>query len=113
MLAATDPAQPYGAVLPWPESLGRPVRSVGAFVVIQAGDCVAILERGGRSLVTFPAAHEDDVWIQALQDLVTSGRLRSLEIAKVDGVAVGETRWAARLQAAGFSPSYRGLTFRL
>ncbi len=111
-LAATDPAQPYGSVLPWPKSSGRPVRSVGAYVVLDTGVCVAILERGGRSLVTFPAAQDDDAWIQALQDLVTSGRLRLLEIAKVDGVAVRETPWAARLQTAGFTPGYRGLTFR-
>ncbi|MCY3849698.1 MAG: DEAD/DEAH box helicase [Acidimicrobiaceae bacterium] len=111
-LAATDPAQPYGSVLPWPESSGRPVRAVGAYVVIDAGVCVAILERGGRSLVTFPAAHDDDAWMRALQDLVASGRIRSLEIAKVDGVAIRETPWAARLQSAGFTPSYRGLTFR-
>ncbi|MDE0065583.1 MAG: DEAD/DEAH box helicase [Acidimicrobiaceae bacterium] len=113
VLAATDPAQPYGSVLPWPESSGRPVRAVGAHVVIDAGVCVAILERGGRSLVTFPAAQDDDAWIQTLQGLVSSGRLRSLDIAKVDGVAIRETPWAARLQSAGFTPSYRGLTFRL
>lgn len=85
---------------------------MGAYVVLDTGVCVAILERGGRSLVTFPAAQEDYTWIQALQDLVTSGRLRLLEIAKVDGVAVRETPWAARLQTAGLTPGYRGLTFR-
>ena len=112
VLAATDPAQPYGAVLPWPESSGRPVRAVGAYVVIHDGVCVAELERGGRALVTFPAAHHSDAWIPALQDLVISGRLLAIEIAKVDGVAVRETPWAARVQSAGFSPGYRGMTFR-
>lgn len=112
VLAATDPAQPYGSVLPWPESEGRPTRAVGSYVVIDDGVCVAILERGGRSLITFPTAHEDCTWIEALRDLVTSGRLRSLEIAKVDGIAARETPWAARLQSAGFTPSYRGFTFR-
>ena len=105
VLAATDPAQPYGAVLPWPESSGRPVRAVGAYVVIHDGVCVAELERGGRALVTFPAAHHSDAWIPALQDLVISGRLLAIEIAKVDGVAVRETPWAARVQSAGFSPA--------
>ncbi len=112
VLAATDPAQPYGSVLPWPETTGRPSRAVGAYVVIDDGVCVAILERGGRSLVTFPAAHDNDAWIEALKDLLTSGRLRSLEITKVDGIAVRETPWASRLESAGFTPSYRGFAFR-
>lgn len=112
VLAATDPAQPYGSVLPWPETTGRPARAVGAYVVIDDGACVAILERGGRSLVTFPAAHDNDAWIKALQNLVISGRLRSLEITKVDGLAVRETLWASRLESAGFTPSYRGFAFR-
>lgn len=111
VLAATDPAQLYGSVLPWPETTGRPARAVGAYVVIDDGTCVAILERGGRSLVTFPAAHDNDAWIKALQDLVVSGRLRSLEITKVDGIAVRGTPWASRLESAGFTPSYRGLAF--
>ena len=112
VLAATDPAQPFGSVLPWPESAGRPARAVGAYVVIDDGTCVAILERGSRSLVTFPAAKHDNACIEALLDLVTSGRLRSLEITRVDGIAVRETPWATRLETAGFTPTYRGLTFR-
>ena len=112
VLAATDPAQPYGSVLPWPESSVNPARAVGAFVVLRDGVCVAILERGGRSLVTFPTARQDDAWLQALGDLVITKRLCSLEISKVDGTAVRETPWATRLESAGFTPSYRGLTFR-
>jgi ATP-dependent Lhr-like helicase len=54
-LAAADPAQPYGAALPWPESAGRPARVAGAYVVLAAGEPAAFLERGARSLLTFEA----------------------------------------------------------
>ena len=53
VLAATDPAQPYGAALAWPESAGRPARAAGAYVVIVDGELAAYLERGGRGLLTF------------------------------------------------------------
>ena len=57
VLAATDPANPYGAALPWPDRPGgRPSRAAGAYVVLVDGEPAAYLERGGRSLVTFPAA---------------------------------------------------------
>jgi ATP-dependent helicase Lhr and Lhr-like helicase len=112
-LAATDPAQPYGAALPWPDTTGRPARAAGAFVVLVDGAVAATLDRGGRSLTTFGHPSEPAVWLPALMDLVTSGRLRKLEITKVDGAAVHDAApWPATLEAAGFSPGYRGLTFR-
>jgi len=112
VLAATDPAQPYGAALGWPPSAGRPTRTAGAHVVLTAGVPVVVVERGGRSLITFAGAEKSDDWIEPVKDLVRSGRLRRLEIAKVDGVAVRETGWARLLEAAGFSSGYRGLSFR-
>lgn len=112
VLAATDPAQPYGAAVGWPESAGRPVRAAGAHVVLHDGRPLVELERGGKSLITFPGAADGPAWIGALQELVKNGRLKKLEIAKVDGVPVRETEWAARLESAGFSPGYRGMTFR-
>ena len=65
VLAAADPANPYGAALPWPASTGRgrrarPGRKAGALVVLVDGELAWFLERGGRSLLTFtddPAAH--------------------------------------------------------
>ncbi|MEQ8842932.1 MAG: crosslink repair DNA glycosylase YcaQ family protein [Acidimicrobiales bacterium] len=112
VLAATDPAQPYGAALAWPETEGRPVRAAGAHVVLHQGRPLVELERGGRSLITFPGADDGPPWIAALQDLVKDGRLRKLEIGKVDGKPIRETAWAARLESAGFSSGYRGMTFR-
>ena len=54
ILAATDPGQPYGASLAWPDSAGRPARATGAHVVLSEGRAVAYLERSGRSLLTLP-----------------------------------------------------------
>ena len=112
VLAATDPAQPYGAALAWPPSPGRPARTAGAHVVLADGVPLVVLERGGRSLATFEGAESTDAWIEAVISLVKDGRLRKLEIAKVDGAPVRETPWAARLEAAGFTSAYKGMLYR-
>ena len=112
VLAATDPAQPYGAALAWPDTPGRPSRSAGAQVVLLDGRPLVELERGGRSLVTFAGAHDTDAWIAPLMGLVKDGRLRQLEIARVDGIPVRETTLAERLLAAGFQAGYKGLVYR-
>jgi ATP-dependent helicase Lhr and Lhr-like helicase len=112
-LAATDPAQPYGAVLPWPESAGRPARAAGAYVLSAGGLPAAYIERGGRSLLTFAPAAASEGWIEAAQGLVKDGRLRGLELARIDGVPAAEAAVAARLLSAGFVPGYRGLTYRV
>ena len=112
VLAATDPAQPYGAALAWPASPGRPARTAGAHVVLVDGVPLVVLERGGRSLATFADAESNDAWIDAIIGLVKDGRLRKLEIAKVDGAAVRDTPWAARLEAAGFASAYKGMLYR-
>jgi ATP-dependent Lhr-like helicase len=109
VLAATDPAQPYGASLPWPESDGRPARAAGAHVVLIDGALAAYLERGGHSVTTFGV----DGWAVALQELVTRGRYRSLEIRKVDGRPVREVEAAVhQLHDAGFVDGYKGLVYR-
>ena len=112
VLAATDPAQPYGAALAWPDSPGRPARTAGAHVVLIDGLPLVMLERGGRSLATFEGAESNDAWIEAIIGLVKDGRLRKLEIAKVDGKPVRETPWAARLEEAGFTSAYKGMLYR-
>ena len=112
VLAATDPAQPYGAALAWPDSAGRPARTAGAHVVMIDGTPVVVLKRGGRSLTTFAGAESTDAWIEPLIGLVKDGRLRKLEIAKVDGRPVRETPWAARLESAGFTSAYKGMLYR-
>jgi ATP-dependent helicase Lhr and Lhr-like helicase len=114
VLAATDPAQPYGAALPWPETEGgKPARAAGAHVVIRDGALVAFLERGGRNLITFPGATTDPTaWLEALAGLVKHGRRSKIELHRVDGAAVRDAPLADALRTAGFQDSYRGLVLR-
>jgi ATP-dependent Lhr-like helicase len=110
VLAAADPAQPYGAALPWPESDGRPARQAGAYVVLGDGAPAAYLERGARSLVTFGA--EPGAWVDAVASLVKDGRLRRIELSRIDGRDASEHPAAGDLRDAGFVDGYRGLTLR-
>ena len=119
LLAATDPAGPYGAALPWPrrdDADRRPLqRAAGAYVVTVDGVAALYLERGGSTLQTLAPADDPataEVALPALGSLVADGRLRELVIRKVDGLPIGESPWRDRLVAAGFSPGYRGLTLR-
>ena len=73
VLAATDPAQPFGAALAWPESTGHPARAVGAYVVLVDGQACAYLEKGGRRLLTFPAAADRPRWATTLASVVGGG----------------------------------------
>jgi ATP-dependent Lhr-like helicase len=112
VLAATDPAQPYGATLAWPSTEGRPSRTAGAFVVISGGVPLVFLERGGRSLTTFSHAANDPRWADALARLVKDGRLRSLQLARIDASPAAEHDLSSILRDAGFVDGYRGLVFR-
>jgi ATP-dependent helicase Lhr and Lhr-like helicase len=114
-MAATDPAQPYGAALSWPEpaGAGRPARTATAVVVLLGdGQPAAWFDRRAHHLVTFPAASIDDRWVDALVALVKDGRARSLEVRKLDGGAPGESAWPSVLRAAGFVDGYKGLVLR-
>ena len=112
VLAATDPAQPYGASLPWPPTDGRPARAAGALVVLVDGEAAAYVEKGGRSLLTFPAAVVDGRWPDALAAVVRRRQRRSLEIAKIDGAPARESSHADALRGAGFADGYKGLVLR-
>jgi ATP-dependent Lhr-like helicase len=111
VLAATDPAQPYGAALAWPESAGRPARSAGAVVVLRRGRALAWFDRRSHHLVTFPAARDDDSWADALARLVKDGRDRAIEIRKIDGGSANHPA-ADSLRRVGFADGYRGLALR-
>lgn len=120
-LAAADPANPYGAALPWPASGGegaRPGRKAGALVVLVDGELAWFLERGGRSLLTFtddPAAHQAAA--AALADLVASRRVAGMLVERIDGVpalgprADGPGALSA-LSEAGFHTTPRGMRLR-
>ena len=120
LLAAADPAQPYGAALPWPrrgDDDRRPFqRAAGAYVILVDGAAVLYVERGGKGLVTFPAADDAEraaLALAALGGLLSEGQLRELVLARIDGAPLGpEHPWRARLVDAGFVPGYRGMALR-
>jgi ATP-dependent helicase Lhr and Lhr-like helicase len=115
VLAAADPAQPYGAALPWPKRAGaRAARVAGARVVLLGGEPALFVERGGRSLV--PLREPDDNWLrQALGALVEDVRrsgLKRLAVERFDGEPVGETAIMALLLEAGFIQGPRRAVLR-
>ncbi len=118
VLAATDPAQPYGAALSWPERAGgsaRPSRSAGAYAVLVDGECAAFLERGGKALVTFaPETGDVEVerWAEALVEAHKQGRLSRVQIERIDDEPARTSPYAPALRAVGFSDGYKGLTLR-
>jgi ATP-dependent helicase Lhr and Lhr-like helicase len=120
VLAATDPAQPYGAALAWPRGDGDerlPLqRAAGAHVVLVDGAATLYLERGGRSLVSLPAAEDSERRSRAVAALASligvGGPMRELRIERVDRGPVAESSLADALRDAGFRPSYRAWILR-
>ncbi len=115
-LAATDPANPYGAALGWPalEAVThRPGRKAGGLVVLVDGDLTLYLERGGRSALAFT---DDETRLQAaardLADTSRRRRLDTLTVEQVNGEFVFGTAVGRALREAGFVESPRGLTLR-
>ncbi|MCK2024546.1 ATP-dependent helicase [Microbacterium sp. kSW2-24] len=115
-LAATDPANPYGAALGWPRRDGvshRPGRKAGGLVVIVDGALVLYLERGGRTVLSF--TDDAEVLRAAAADLAATARARRLDtltVEKIDGEGVYGTPLALALQDAGFVATPRGFTLR-
>ena len=104
-IAATDPANAYGTVLPWPHSDGRMARAAGAYCVIEDGRLVLYLERGGRSLLT-----NGEVQLGHLQALIAiATQAGRVELQKVDGLPVMDSPLRSALREAGFSPTHRSL----
>jgi ATP-dependent helicase Lhr and Lhr-like helicase len=117
VLAATDPANPYGAALPWPdrEHPGghRPGRKAGALVVLVDGELVLYVERGGRTLLSWS---EDPDRLRTAADAlalaVRDGALGTLRVERADGALVTTTALGDALTAAGFHVTPRGLRLR-
>jgi ATP-dependent Lhr-like helicase len=113
VLAACDPAQPYGAAIPWPATGGRPSRATGAYVVLRDGHPLAFLERGGRSISLFERSLEDPSWVEALATLVRRRRVKKIEVQKIDGGPPSEhTEARDLLLEHGFKAGYKGPTLR-
>ncbi|MET0813174.1 MAG: crosslink repair DNA glycosylase YcaQ family protein, partial [Microbacterium sp.] len=115
-LAATDPANPYGAALAWPALEGvshRPGRKAGALVVLVDGVLTLYLERGGKSALAFTG--DEQALAAAARDLVATARARKLDtltIEQVNGAIVFGTGIGQKLRDAGFVESPRGFTLR-
>jgi len=114
LLAATDPANPYGSSLPWPKPPNgrRPARAPGAHVLMRDGAPVVYVERGGRGIVRLIELGEEDLAaaINALAEAVAAARLPKLAIEKLDGEPVIGSGYEEALLAAGFSRGPRKLT---
>ena len=116
-LAACDPANPYGAALPWPKGDAdgghRPGRKAGAVVVLVGGELVLYSERGGKTLLSFT----EDIGLRraaaiALAGLVRDRRVDSLVIDKINGETVHGNLFVEVLIEAGFSMTPSGLRLR-
>ena len=129
VIAAADPAQPYGAALPWPKREGserRPARVAGAYVVLVEDQPVLYVERGGRGLITLTAAlalpgaapgpscdREAGPLREALQELaeaVRAGRVGKLALERIDGEPAIGSQWETLLADFGFRAGPRRLT---
>ncbi len=116
VLAAVDPAQPYGAALPWPARGGgegrRPARAPGAYVVLAGGEPIVYLERGGKALQTLVAPDDPrlEPAMAALVAYVQSGAIKRLALEKVDGESAMGSRFAPLLARLGFQEGPRRLT---
>ena len=120
VLAAADPAQPYGAALSWPArpeeaaTAHRPGRKAGAVVVLFAGELVLYVERGGKTLLSWtedPAALEPCA--KALAGAVRDGALGRITVEKADGgMVVHDSPLTRALESAGFRHTPRGLRLR-
>ncbi|HWG02849.1 MAG TPA: DEAD/DEAH box helicase, partial [Trebonia sp.] len=119
VLAAADPAQPYGAALSWPGRPGetgaahRPGRKAGAVVVLYDGELVLYVERGGKTLLSW----SDDAAVlepcaAALAGAVREGALGRMTVERADGAGVYDSPLAHALESAGFRPTPRGLRLR-
>ncbi|OUM43444.1 ATP-dependent helicase [Arthrobacter sedimenti] len=114
-LAATDPANPYGAALNWPQAEGghRAGRKAGALVVLVDGALALYVERGGKTLLTF--TEDADVLRAAALALVTvirRGAADKMAVEKVNGGEILDTDVGRALADAGFYTTPRGLRIR-
>ncbi|HEY7830720.1 MAG TPA: DEAD/DEAH box helicase [Solirubrobacteraceae bacterium] len=139
VLAATDPAQPYGGALPWPErpaisstrdphgvakrslsksspsvprATRRPARAAGAHVVLVGSEPLLYLERGARAMQVLVAPEDPRLpaALSALADHARAGHLRRIALEKVDGESVLGSHWEPLLAAVGFHAGPRRLT---
>jgi ATP-dependent Lhr-like helicase len=110
VLAAVDPANPYGTTLAWPDhEVSRPARRTGASVILSSGELVGYVERGARRILTF-ANPPPELVADALAEVARARRQTTIET--IDGQPASSGPIGTALQGSGFSVGYKGLTFR-
>ncbi|MEU1077902.1 ATP-dependent helicase [Streptomyces sp. NPDC005878] len=119
VLAAADPANAYGAALPWPEPPSgaghKPGRKAGSMVVLVDGELTLYMERGGKSLLVWPSEPDDPALLAAVESLAgaaRAGRLGTVMVERVNAEAALTSPLARALESAGFVPTPRGLRLR-
>ncbi|MFG2141788.1 DEAD/DEAH box helicase [Streptomyces sp. NPDC048650] len=126
VLAAADPANAYGAALPWPDppegSTHKPGRKAGSLVVLVDGELALYMERGGKTLLVWPrdqqpAAPGDDARVQpavtALCEAARAGAVGTITTERINGAGALTSPFAPVLEAAGFHPTPRGFRLRV
>jgi ATP-dependent Lhr-like helicase len=113
ILAATDPAQPYGAALRWPKRAEgrRPARTPGAYVLLRDGNPIVYVERGGKGIVRLVELEGEEL-VEAVTRLAEAARekvIPKLGIERVDGEPVFGSGLEDQIIAAGFSRQPRRL----
>ncbi|WP_234544879.1 ATP-dependent helicase [Streptomyces shenzhenensis] len=124
VLAAADPANAYGAALPWPEpptgAGHKPGRKAGSLVVLVDGELTLYMERGGKTLLAWPSAPDtaadDDTRLrtaaEALAAAARAGALGTVTVERVNGASALTSPQGTLLEAAGFIATPRGLRIR-
>ncbi|MEV6567621.1 Lhr family helicase [Streptomyces kronopolitis] len=125
LLAAADPANAYGAALPWPEppegSTHKPGRKAGSLVVLVDGELTLYMERGGKTLLLWPLGHDAAgaatdprvlLAVEALTGAARAGALGTVTTERINGTTALTSPFAAALESAGFHPTPRGLRLR-
>jgi len=111
VLAATDPANPYGASLPWPKKVQR---VAGAHIVLVDGEPALYLERSHKGVVTLPAFElHPDLALAGLRTLAENAPRRELSLERIDGDPALNSPLRSQFEQAGFAREYLGLTLRL
>lgn len=125
VLAAADPANAYGAALPWPEPPSgaghKPGRKAGAMVVLVDGELAMYMERGGKTLLAWPSTTPDDPLApdprlegaaHALAGSAAGGSLGTVTVERINGEPALTSPVGTYLENAGFHATPRGLRLR-
>ncbi|MFB7281219.1 DEAD/DEAH box helicase [Streptomyces hydrogenans] len=119
VLAAADPANAYGTALPWPEpptgAGHKPGRKAGALVVLVDGELALYVERGGKSVLSWPTEPDAPALTAAagaLAEAARAGALGTVTIERLNGATALTSPLARPLEAAGFVATPRGLRLR-